>query len=65
MSEEIKKDWRVGLSVKVKYRTHILYYEPPHKILEVFPSGCGGFGGQGWGCTFAVPIGGNFFGPVE
>ena len=43
MSEtEGKRDWRIGLSVKVKYRWHDLYYEPPHTVVDVFPSGHGG-----------------------
>lgn len=35
------KDWRIGLSVKVKYRNHPRYYERG-KIVDVLPSGTGG-----------------------
>lgn len=38
---ETKKDWRVGLTVKPKYRTHPLYYEMA-AVVEVHPSGTGG-----------------------
>ena len=40
--ERKPKDWRIGLSVKVKMRNHALYYEPPHTIINAFPSGYGG-----------------------
>jgi hypothetical protein len=36
-----KRDWRIGLSCKPKYRTHPLYYERG-EILDVEPSGTGG-----------------------
>lgn len=40
MSKDMKKDWRIGLSCKPKYRTHELYYERG-KIIQVHPSGFG------------------------
>ena len=35
-------DWRVGLSVKPRLRTHPDYYESMAKVIGVFPSGHGG-----------------------
>ena len=35
-------DWRIGLSAKVKYRTHSRYYEGPAEIIGVLPSGTNG-----------------------
>lgn len=40
--EAKKKDWRIGLSCKVKMRDHPLYYEGHGKIIGVEPSGTGG-----------------------
>jgi hypothetical protein len=34
-----KKDWRIGLTAKVKYRTHARYYEGAAEIIDVLPSG--------------------------
>jgi len=36
-----KKDWRIGVSVKPKFRGHELHYERG-KVLDVGPSGTGG-----------------------
>jgi hypothetical protein len=38
---ENSKDWRIGLSIKTKYRTHELYYERA-TIIDVLPDGTGG-----------------------
>lgn len=37
-----KKDWRIGLSCKIKYRHDERYYEGTGTILDAFPSGHGG-----------------------
>lgn len=34
-------DWRIGLTVKCKYRNHIFYYERAI-VLDVLPTGTGG-----------------------
>ena len=39
--EEINKDWRIGLTVKPKYRNDPLRYEQGI-VLDVFPSGTNG-----------------------
>ena len=39
--QETKRDWRIGLTVKPKYRSHALYYERG-EILDVLPSGTNG-----------------------
>lgn len=41
MEEAEKRDWRVGLTVKPKYRGHPLYYERG-TVVEVLPSGTDG-----------------------
>ena len=41
MPEEKQPDWRIGLTVKPKYRTDPRYYERG-KIIDVHPSGTGG-----------------------
>lgn len=41
MSDEQKKDWRIGLTVKPKMRSHPRYYESG-EVIEVHPSGTGG-----------------------
>lgn len=40
-AEHAKRDWRIGISCKPKYRTHELFYESG-VIDDVFPSGHGG-----------------------
>ena len=40
-TEETKKDYRIGLSVKAKYRTADFYYDRG-VVVEVYPSGTGG-----------------------
>ena len=40
-NDHTKPDWRIGLSVKVKYRSHPMYYERG-TIIETYPSGTGG-----------------------
>lgn len=43
MTEDAERvDWRVGLSVKPKYRNHDMYYEPPARVVAVEQSGFGG-----------------------
>ncbi len=36
-----RRDWRIGLTVKPKYRSHELYYERS-VVRDVHPSGTGG-----------------------
>jgi hypothetical protein len=39
--EAAHQDWRVGLSVKPKFRQHEMYYEPPAMVVAVHASGFG------------------------
>lgn len=41
LQDRAKPDWRIGITVKPKYRNHI-FFGMPGKVVAVFPSGWGG-----------------------
>lgn len=44
--DDSQRDWRIGLSVKPKYRTHERYYEPPALVVDTRPNGTNGIADQ-------------------